>query len=200
MNLRQRYRIKGRRRVTKFLLLYSLLVFFLLFYSTFSRYATVVEDVPVIEIANWEIKVNENEVVDGKTLSNIITLIPDTTTQTTTDNKLAPGQNGHFDIIINPKGTEVAIEYTINLETANLPTGLELTTYEILEDSISKNLENNTISGEISLSEIAQGLEETDVKTVRVYWIWEENESNNIPTGSENYNITATITVKQKVI
>lgn len=200
MNLRQRYRIKGRRRVTRFLLMYSLLVFFLLFYSTFARYTTVVEDAPNIEIANWEIKINENKVVDGETLSNIIQLIPNATTQTTTNNKLAPGQNGYFDITINPEGTEVSIEYLIELETSNLPKGLEVTTYEILETGITKKIENNNITGEINLSnDIIHGFKITNMKTIRVYWSWKENEINSIPTGTENYNITATITVKQKL-
>ena len=196
MNLRQRYKFKGKRRLPKFLLLYSFLVFFFLFYSTFARYATIVEDVTTIEIANWEIKVNEIKIGESQILSNIITLLPDTTRQTTTDNKLAPGQNGHFDININPEGTDVAVEYIMGFKTDNLPSGLSLTTYEVIEDNIYKNIENNTIKEKINLNDVSQGLSQADAKTVRIYWTWDEN-STNIPTEEQKYNVAVTITVKQ---
>ena len=199
MNLRQRYKARGRRRLKKFLLVYSFFVFILLFYSTFARYTTVVEDMPSVNIANWEIKVNSNEIVNGQTLSNVIKLVPNAMAQTTSANKLAPGQEGNFDIIINPDGTEVSLEYEIYIETINLPEGLKIKTYEIIEDDISDVINENKINGEIILNNLRQGLEETDTKTVRIYWIWEENENNSIPNGSEKYDITAAITVKQKI-
>lgn len=199
MNLRQRYKARGRRRLKKFLLVYSFFVFILLFYSTFARYTTVVEDVPSVNIANWEIKINDNEIINGQTVSNVIKLVPNVTTQTTTENKLAPGQEGNFDIIINPDGTDVSLEYEIYLGTINLPEGLKIKTYEIIEDNISNVINDNKINGEIILNNLEQGLGETDTKTVRIYWIWEENENDSIPTGSEKYDITATITVKQKI-
>ena len=129
------------------------------------------------------------------TLTNTIELIP--TTQTTTDNKLAPGQSGYFDISINPEGTDVGIQYIINLDTTNIPTGVLLDTYEILENGITGRIENSKIEGEINLQQMQQ-LTSSEKKTIRVYWKWSET-STEIPTGEEKYKIQATITVKQKI-
>lgn len=195
MNLRQRYKSKGTKRLIRFLGFYSILAFFLLFYSTFARYTTIVKNESTVAIANWQILINDNDILNSGTLTNQIELVP--STQTTTDNKLAPGQNGYFDIIINPEGTDVAIEYTINLDVTNLPSGITLTTYEILNENISADIENNQIEGEINLQQMQQ-LTSSDAKTIRIYWEWEDGNTN-IPTGEENYKIEATITVKQKI-
>ena len=143
MNLKQRYKSKGSRRLVRFLGFYSILTFFLLFYSTFARYVTVVEYDTTVAIANWQILVNNVDILNGETLTDFIQLIP--STQTTTNNKLAPGQNGYFDITINPEGTDVAIEYKITFDVSNLPTGIILKSYEIIEDNIFANIENNQI-------------------------------------------------------
>lgn len=195
MNLKQRYKSRGTKRLIRFLGFYSIIAFFLLFYSTFARYTTIVKNESTVPIANWQIKVNNNDILNGGTLTNKIELIP--STQTTTDNKLAPGQNGYFDIIINPEGTDVAIEYILNLNTTNLPSGIILTTYEILNENISANIENNQIEGKINLQQMQQ-LTSSDAKTIRVYWEWADG-STDIPTGEQNYKIEATITVKQKI-
>ena len=195
MNLKQRYKSKSKKRFVRFLGFYSILAFFLLFYSTFARYTTVVQNESIVAIANWQISINNSNIINGGTLTNTLELIP--YTQTTNNNKLAPGQNGYFDITINPEGTDVAIQYTINIDLTNLPTGIGLTTYEVLEDGISKNIENNKIEGEIELQQLQQ-LTSLETKTIRVYWEW-SGTSTDIPTGEENYKIQATIMVKQKI-
>ena len=195
MNLKQRYKSKSAKRFVRFICFYLILAFFLLFYSTFARYTTVVQNESIVAIANWQISINNSNIINSGTLTNTLELIP--STQTTTNNKLAPGQNGYFDIIINPEGTDVAVEYTINFDVTNLPTGITLTTYEILEDGVSTNIENNKIDGEISLQQ-KQQLSSTETKTLRVYWEW-NGTSSDIPTGEESYKIQALITVKQKI-
>lgn len=142
MNLRTRYKSSGKRRLARFFMFYSFLAVTLLFYSSLARYVAVTENTPTIEVASWKIQVNENNILSNETLTNIITLEPNGTSKTA-DGKLAPGQAGYFDIIINPEGTDVAIEYTITIDTSNLPTGIGLTTYEIVEDSISGNIEDD---------------------------------------------------------
>ena len=195
MNLKQRYKSKSKRRIFRFLGFYSILAFFLLFYNTFARYTTVVQNESKVAIANWHISINNNNILNSGTLTNTIELIP--TTQTTTDNKLAPGQSGYFDISINPEGTDVGIQYIINFDTTNIPTGILLDTYEILENGITGRIENSKIEGEINLQQMQQ-LTSSEKKTIRVYWKWSET-STEIPTGEEKYKIQATITVKQKI-
>lgn len=195
MTLKNRYKSKKNIRFVRFLGFYVILAFFLLFYNTFARYTTVVQNESTVEIADWQISINNKDILNGETLVNSLQLIPDT--QITTDNKIAPGQKGYFDIIINPEGTDVAIQYMLNFNTTNIPSGILLTKYEILETGISARIENNTIEGEINLQEENQ-LTQEEKKTIRVFWEWNE-VSTYIPTGEENYRIQATVTVKQKI-
>lgn len=199
MNLKLRYKSRGKRKIIRFLVYYSFLAFLLIMYSTFAQYTTVVEGTPKTQVANWNVKINDIDITKENTFTNLIELIPAGDTQTTYEKKLAPGQTGYFDIIINPEGTDVATQYAINFDTSNLPAGIILTNYEIIEDNISANFTNGTsIEGEINLNSTNQSLSENDKRTVRIYWQWEES-STTIPTKDTNYYINSTITVRQKV-
>lgn len=199
MNLKLRYKSRGKRKIIRFLVYYSFLAFLLIMYSTFAQYTTVVEGTPKTQVANWNVKINDIDITKENTFTNLIELIPAGDTQTTYEKKLAPGQTGYFDIIINPEGTDVATQYAINFDTSNLPAGIILTNYEIIEDNISANFTNGTsIEGEINLNSTNQSLSENDKRTVRIYWQWKES-STTIPTKDTNYYINSTITVRQKV-
>lgn len=198
MNLKERYKTRGKRRIIKFFAFYLFFAFLLIVYSSYSRYTIIEEGTPKAYIASWKVEINNQDITDKQTLTNVIELVPDSTIQTTTDNKLAPGKSGHFDLIINPAETEVAVEYNINFDTTNLPTGIELTRYKIVEDNISENLINSNIVGQINLTNREQALSENDQKTIRVYWEWKE-DTVDIPIEGTNYNISVTINLQQKI-
>ena len=131
MNLNERYKARHTKRLKRFLSFYSFLALFLFSYNTLARYTAFSTNTVTTRVAKWIIKINNLEIAnDTQEFSNIIELVPSTETKTT-DNKLAPGQSGYFDIVINPAGTEVALEYTITLGTANIPTGITLKGYKI---------------------------------------------------------------------
>ena len=198
MKLKERYKTKGKRRFIRFIIFYLFFAILLIMTSTFSRYATIQEGQPKAYIANWAVKINNEDITNKTTLSNVITLVPDSMKETTTDNKIAPGKYGHFDLIINPTGTEVAVEYTISLDVTNLPQGIVLTNYEIIEDSIFQSFTDTNIVGEINLSNKEQALSENDKKTIRVYWEWKE-DSTYISTEDDSYDISVMINIRQKL-
>lgn len=142
MNLKVRYKSSRKKRFARFFAFYSFFALILCFYGSFARYIAVTENSPTIEVATWKILVNGNDISGEKIITNQITLEPNGESKTT-DNKLAPGQTGYFDIIINPDGTEVAIEYSISLDTTNLPEGIVLTAYEVVEDGDVGNFGND---------------------------------------------------------
>lgn len=198
MSLRERYKTKSTKRLTSFLFFYLFLTSFFAFYNTLAKYSTIVEDVPTVDIAKWNIMVNNEETIEGQTLTNTIKLIPNDS-QTTANNKLAPGQEGYFDIIINPEGTEVSIEYTVQVNTTTLHPDINLTQYSILEDNITKNYENKEITGNIELTENSSALTVNEKKTIRIYWEWPETTTR-VPTEGENYSISTAIVIKQKIV
>lgn len=198
MDLKRRYRAKTIKRVIRFFVYYSFLALFLLFYNTLARYTAVVRDTTTVNVANWNITINGQNVQEEQELLSPISLTQGIT-QTTYNNKLAPGQTGYFDIVIDPTRTDVSVEYSIRLNTDKIPSDIKLTGYEILEDNINTNIQNNTINGEINLSESSQALTQSDIKTLRIHWTWQDNDNTTIPTGTEDYYILATISVKQKI-
>lgn len=199
MNLRKRYKSSGKKRLARFFTFYSFFACILLFYSSFARYVAITENSPTIEVASWKIEVNGSSISESETLTNVITLVPNGASKTT-DDKLAPGQKGYFDIIINPEGTDVAIEYTVVIDDTNIPNSIVLTTYEILEENVFESFGTDyIISGVINLTDNTKQLSASDMKTIRVNWEWPADANNEIPTGEEIYDISVIVSTQQKI-
>lgn len=58
---------------------------------------------------------------------------------------------------------------------------------------------SNKITGQINLNSNLESLTEAETQNLRIYWQWTDTENDNIPTGTENYYITAIINIKQKI-
>lgn len=198
MNLKTRYRSRSKKRVIRFFVFYSFLALFLILNSTAGRYTFVMAGTPRVDIAKWEVKINNNDIISQTTLTDLFDLIPNMSNENTTDNKLAPGQKGYFDIVINPENTEVSVEYNIVFDTSKAPAGVQVTSYEVIGQGKKTYTSSTGIVDTIELNENLEPLKSTDAKTVRVYWEW-SSATSKIPTGTESYNISATISVKQKI-
>lgn len=158
-------------------------------------------------IAKWNIKVNnKNVTTEGTTLNNMITLIPNETSNVV-EGKLAPGHGGYFDIAINPEGTEVGFDYKIVLDVTSLPIDVTLTGYNIGTSGDSSNVTeiiDNTITGTMNLPSTSVFTTE-DTKNFRFYWIWNDVRENDeqhtlAATGTGQYSIGVSVTLTQKII
>ena len=199
MNLNERYKARHAKRIKRFLSFYSFLALFLFSYNTLARYMTVSTNTITTDVAKWTIQINNIEIINNtQEISNVINLVPSSETKTT-ENKLAPGQSGYFDIIINPTGTEVAVEYTITINATNIPTGITFKEYELNNSGTMQTVVDNTITGQINLNDNLESMTATESQNLRIYWEWTETEDDSLPTGTENYYITATINIKQKI-
>lgn len=108
------------------------------------------------------------------------------------DGIIRNGDTGYFDILINPTGTEVSVDYEINLsflKSNELSTDMKFTKYSFNSGTEKTEIEDNTINGTINLSNLAP-------VTCRVYWEWTGNVFVN---NSEDYEINANVKVKQKI-
>jgi len=200
MNLSQRYNAKSNKRFIRFAFFYAVLIIVLLIMSTNAKYISNTPITTKADVAEWKVSINDIDATSQEVYTGEITLVTNSSlNQTTTDNKLAPGKTGYFDIILDPTGTEVSIEYTISFDLSNLPEDLKVKDYTIIEDSTSGVVSENSISGEILLNANKQPLSASDKKTLRVNWEWEDKEINQIPDKNEEYKIEASILVKQKI-
>ena len=200
MNLSQRYNAKSNKRFIRFAFFYAILIFVVLIMNTNSKYVSSTPITARADIAVWNVSINNTTITSQQVLTGDITLVTNSNlNQTTTDNKLAPGKSGYFDVIINPEGTEVAIEYVVQFDLSNLPEDLKLKNYSIIEDGTTGTITENSITGDILLNANKDALSSNDKKTIRVNWEWEDKEINTIPNKNDTYTIEGTIVVKQKI-
>lgn len=201
MNKGKRYK-KQEKRLNNFLIFYLIIVLFTFVNYTFSRYTATTESTATIEVAKFNIVVNDKKLGQEEKFNLLLS-----SAENVYNNKLVPDTEGYFEIAINPDETHVSLEYEIafdlteinseiineNNETRNIT----LTGYSIDDgNTIIDMPTNNIITGEINLEENSTGFLAEDTVTLKVFWEWKQDIIN--PT-FENSTIQVTSTIKQKV-
>ena len=120
--------------------------------NTYSRYVANTTGNLDMLFANWQILVNENDILDETSSSIQITPVI-LENEHISQNKVAPSTQGYFDINIDPTNVDVSFAYQIDIEVLNenLP-DLMITKYAILDSDytegdeiITNTLENKKI-------------------------------------------------------
>lgn len=151
--------------------------------------------------ASWIIKVNNTDITSSTKTTFIINQIEYSSSSHVASNKIAPGLDGCFYIIIDPSATNVAIRYDIKLDKSSL-TNNSITISSIEEinnNNILKRTDNSIYTGVISLSDVQSG--KKDKIKFNVNWINnEDNNSNDTIIGTTqnpSINIPVTVNVTQ---
>ena len=155
-------------------------------YTTYSRYAVSYDGDLKIDYAKWAVKLNGNDFkeYDG-TFTSDLTLVPSSRNNYIKDGKIAPGDEGVFDILIDPSNTEVSVKLEISFNLDDAPKGLKINGYSLddgksfikLDDPFNPELERIIKLGDRSK------LDSTDVQKILFYWEWDVNDTE-IPNGS----------------
>ena len=201
MHKGKRYK-KQEKRYKNFLIFYFILVLFTFVNYTFSKYTATTESTATIEVANFNIVVNNKKIGQEEKFNLLLS-----SAENVYNNKLVPDSEGYFEIAINPNGTHVSLEYEIifdlkeiNSEIINEKNekrNIRLTGYSVDGGNTILNMPaDNTITGEINLEKNSKGFSAKDTVILRVFWEWKQNITN--PT-FENSTIQVTSTIKQKV-
>ena len=193
MTLNEKYYMGKKIRLQNIIFLIIVVALFFLLYSSLAKYTYISDGSTKIEVANWKILLNGKEVANEENILNdVIILIPDTNIDELKPNKVKPGQEGHFDIDINPASTEVSIEYDINLILENLPKGMILSGYSINSGEINSIIDHK-ISGRIELND-SEYLSEDDSQKIRVFWKWNEGDN---AGAMQDYSISVELSLRQ---
>lgn len=169
-----------------------------------AKYQSIYDSSGVALIASWSIKVNDDDITEGTTLEQQITLVPQQSTNVV-NGKLAPGYGGYFDIEIDPTGTEVSFDYIITLDVTQLPTDVEIVGYTMGTEGTAETatpITNNQITNSVTLGDSA--FNEQNVQNIRVYWMWNDVTDNNSVHTAEaisnaEYKVGVNVTVTQKI-
>lgn len=164
--------------------LLGILMLLFTFYQVATSYAKYIAEATAVvekQAGAWAIKVNNTDISNSnsETTFNVDNLIfPESAF--VAENKLAPGANGYFEIVIDSSGSSVAVKYDVTLvvDNLNIIDSIKFTKACILvdgeevEEGIIKTGEN-TYSGVISLEDVTNEVQ----TTLRFYIGWEELEN-----------------------
>ncbi len=187
---RKRYRLK--KRIKNFLIFYCCIAFLFIANYTFARYITTTSSTSQIGVANFQVKVNDVDVVLGETFE--FELSPNANTY---NSKMAPNSKGYFEIEIDPSETEVALDYEFQFDLSKIDEDVHLTEFHV-NDSTKIAIEDNVVQGTIDLPNQDTGFTTDDKTNLKIYWEWNE-EGDIINPVITDTNIEVTSVIKQKI-
>ena len=135
--------------------------------ATWARYRSITGGNVEAQIAKWSFKVNgEEEQFADINLADTIDF-----TNVTID-KVAPGTYGSFDLEIDASGSEVSLDYYIDIDVTEKPTNLAFYSDSLFQNKL--NIVNNKIEfeDEILLPNINTPVTKT------IYWKWDYRTEN----------------------
>ncbi len=129
--------------------------------KTFSKYVSQVQGAGTAEIANWVFKVNGKE-----DTVQTVNLLSTYNNETLVDNKVAPGTQGSFNIVIDATGSDVSVNYQVKfLNETQKPQNLVFTYNDAQYTTIQELAQN--LSGTIEANE------QDKTKTITIDWKWQ---------------------------
>lgn len=135
--------------------------------GTFAKYTSTVTGAGTATVAKWNISLKNGSAEiteDAKT----ITLINDNPKLTLDEGIVAPGAFGKLDLSVDGTGTQVDVEYTLKIDTTKLPSNIK---FYKGDSAVPENEYKSTgISGKLTGA--------TKTETIPVYWVWEDDGSN----------------------
>ncbi len=199
---------KLRSWVKVFFVFFCISLFFAFFGKAFSRYYDSLVNISDLSLAPWVISINEQKITSAEEANIIVEpIITEVTTNTKTyNNKIVPGCKGYFDVVIDPTGTGVSVDYIIDFNPEKLPGGMIYTKYETLNENKSvintyDTLPSNSkLTGTLSLVD-GNLLDSKDILRYRIYWDYRDDDLLNttIPDVDNQNSIMISVTLKQSL-
>ena len=195
--------MKNKRKI--FLLLSFLSLFICLYFvsDTYAKYLTRASAGVNGKIAKWNIVVNDTNVKNNDTLTEVITPVFAGNTHVA-QNVIAPTVTGYFDLELDATDVEVSFTYNTSVTRNSslrdfIVTGYKVDNGEVID--VDTSVETPTISNDILLSDT------TRVHTIRVYIGWNDDvdtqELNNaqdtaVTSNLDEVNLTVNMSFIQK--
>lgn len=169
---------KSNTRLKLLLLaLVSLLIVLIVIGKTYALLESKVNGQMSVNSGSWNIKINNKLISNelGKEF-NLSDIIYDESNDNIENGYFAPGKSGYFNIILDPTGTDVAIDYQIiiDINEDNFPSNIKVNVENLTDDSEIIR-DNNVFSGLISLDDIKKN----KLIKLKLNLIWEDNEQYN---------------------
>ena len=172
--------------------------------GTYARYTSSGTVNATATLAAWHVELNGTDISTASTTKNVTLTFDDNNNVAT--GKLAPGRTAYFQIELDPTGSEVAIDYTFNVNTTGIASVLETgSTSEISVSGVTYKVgtgaeQTATKDTSTGLYTIAQGLSsvtsgEKITATVTLTWDDNNHDASDTAEGAASYTQTKTITI-----
>ena len=142
--------------------------------NSFGLFETKIENETDLEVAKWHIFVNQYD-LNGEDQTFYVDQITYTDRQGNRVDCFAPGVTGTFQIVIDPKDTEVSFQYRMKIDMSqNQYTQIQLDQIEGL-NGIQLTEQDGVYSRIMTLNEIENGIKDT----IQVTFHWEYDDQYN---------------------
>ncbi len=188
-----------RKRIKLLLLLVSLSFTLSVVSTTYSRYVAGTTGNMNLSLTNWQVFVNENDIVSNTSSNVTVTPVIDGNTNVA-DNALAPTSTGYFDIDIDPTNVGLSFRYRIEMSIDNtIAPDVMISGYEILDETKVSNPGNiMNITGGVIENTLLFNKNITNYSheefTIRVYFEWYEGADNILTDEDDTELGTRTVT------
>ena len=172
--------MKNINKDIRFILIFIFIVsfsFIYLFQTSLDKYRKQITGNVDLQIAKWNIKINDEDVENKSVLTNNIIPVFEGN-EYTKDSVIAPGSKGYCDIIIDATNVDVNFTYELGItigeenQISDLKTsGYIINPTDTTEDIITE-LSNGNIKGEI--------VHNTKQTKIRLYFEWYDDADNNM--------------------
>lgn len=171
--------------------------------NTLAKYSTQTKGVAEMNVARWDILVNNDHIKDNK--STTATLTPHyINNPNVAAGVIAPGSIGYFDVTIDKGQTDVSFEYEISVlpNTESDVTDIKLYQYSKDGGTTLLDVDDNKITGEMLMSNPT-----ITEHSLRIYVKWIDNvegenlsniEDTDIGHDAENKNASIKVNMKFK--
>lgn len=146
----------------------SLLLCFFVIQDTYAKYITSSTGSAEMKIARWKILVNDKDITDNSSISNLVTPVFNGNANIASD-VIAPTATGYFDLIIDANNTDVSFRYEISVDVLSSSSVYDLVvTGYSLNGGETININNDSvITNSISLNDVKYN-------TIRIFIKWHD--------------------------
>lgn len=181
--------MKGNKKI---LVIAALLLLIVATYTTYAIYKSSATGDASISTAAWVVKVEGTDITANNTFT-VDSITWNTPTISKVANKIAPGDSGYVDIVIDADGSEVDVYYEVTFGD------LDDNGSTVTNDHLSATAHSgSSLTGTIPYSATDGDME----RTVRldVTWVAEDNATQNpidVNTAGKDLTLPVTVTVRQ---
>lgn len=168
---------KNKLRVLEILCIISLLFTIFSIRRTYARYFEKVDTTYQTHIKRWLIKINDLNIHEAKSLSEVVQPVLVENENMNNNNTLVPGRTGYFDMMIDYTYVDLAFEYEFSIEQLNETqlTDFEIYGYEIIDGDKSTVTETKQIKGVIDPDKDLNSANEKK-RDIRILFRWNDGD------------------------